>query len=90
MFSSPPLILAYNDSIGALASGTYGILHGIVCISGTGMICYGCTDTILQIDSTNMIPTDGEGSEWVCGGNGCLIDYGSGYSIGLDTLRAGM
>src|SRR5205809_380862 len=52
-----------------------GVLHGIVLISGTGMIAYGRRDS----------PTP---REHVAAGNGALIDAGSGYAIGMDILRA--
>jgi N-acetylglucosamine kinase-like BadF-type ATPase len=73
-----PIIKAFNDSAGALASGTMGSLHGLVVIAGTGMIAYG----------RNEHTQDGKVMEWVTGGNGGLIDSGSGYMMGLDALRA--
>jgi len=75
--SHPPLIPSiqvFNDSRGALASGTLGELHGIVVISGTGMIVYGRNATTTQ--------------EATGGGHGALIDDGSGYMIGLNVIRA--
>lgn len=79
--SAPPAgsagvqVNSYNDSIAALVSGTPGAaLEGVVLIAGTGMICKG-----LHAD----------GREWTSGGNGALIDSGSGYSIGINVLRAG-
>lgn len=72
-----PIIHAYNDSVGALASGTMGVLHGVVLIAGTGMIGYGRNES----DSLNA-------KEWVAGGNGCLVDSGSGYMLGMDAIRA--
>jgi N-acetylglucosamine kinase-like BadF-type ATPase len=72
--SSTPctLISCYNDSIAALLSGTSGQLSGLCVISGTGMIAKGFH----------------AGKEATAGGNGALIDGGSGYSIGLNVLRA--
>lgn len=69
-----PHLEAHNDSMAALASGTLGTLHGVVLISGTGMIAFG----VNQHTS----------SRWTAAGNGALIDYGSGYSIGIAVLRA--
>lgn len=69
---SVPLLSVYNDSIAALVSGTHGALEGFVVISGTGMIAKGFY----------------QGKEATAGGNGALIDSGSGYGIGIDVLRA--
>lgn len=68
----PVLVSAYNDSIAALVSGTSGELDGLVVIAGTGMISKGFRG----------------GREVTAGGNGALIDSGSGYAIGLDILRS--
>lgn len=66
--------LIYNDAVVALASGTGGIVRGIVLISGTGMIVYGF---------------DGEGRRYRAGGWGALLgDGGSGYAIGAAILKA--
>lgn len=68
---------AFNDSIGALASGTRGTLDGIVLICGTGTICFGCT----MLD-------DGKLLQRTCCGHGALVDLGSGFSMGQSVLRA--
>jgi N-acetylglucosamine kinase-like BadF-type ATPase len=69
------LVHAYNDSIAALVSGTDGArLEGVVLIAGTGMICKGFT-------------TGGK-EQWTTGGNGALIDKGSGFSIGIAVAHA--
>lgn len=75
-----PLVASYNDSIAALVSGTAGKLEGVVVIAGTGMICKGFRPA--SADSAS-VPT-----EWTAGGNGALIDSGSGYDMGLNVLRA--
>lgn len=63
----------HNDAVAALASGTKGVLRGIVVISGTGMIAYGFKD----------------GAAERAGGWGPLLgDQGSGYDIGLEVLKA--
>jgi len=68
-------IHVHSDAVAALASGTDGILHGIVVISGTGMIAYGF-DKIAK-------------KEKRAGGWGPLLgDEGSGYQIGYDVLKA--
>ena len=78
--SYSPLISSYNDSIAALASGTAGHLHGLVLIAGTGQMAKGLN----QNNRTHpTLPF-----EWTCGGNGGLVDDGSGFGIALDTLRA--
>lgn len=76
-----PLVASYNDSIAALVSGTAGKLEGVVLIAGTGMICKGFRPAAAGGDSS--VPC-----EWTSGGNGALIDSGSGYDIGLNVLRA--
>jgi len=65
-------IHVYNDAIAALASGTEGKLFGVVAISGTGMICFG---------------RSASGEECRAGGWGALTDIGSGFQIGISTLR---
>jgi len=67
-------IHAFNDSVAALVSGTSGTLDGLVVIAGTGMISKG-----IRADTKQ---------NWTTGGNGALIDPGSGYQIGLAVLRA--
>jgi len=61
-----------NDAVGALVGGT-GSRKGIVLISGTGTIAYG---------------EDGTGKIARAGGWGHVLDYGSGYSIAQESLRA--
>ena len=61
-----------NDALGALIGGT-GSRKGIVLISGTGTIAYG---------------EDGSGKIARAGGWGHTLDYGSGYSIAQEALRA--
>jgi len=68
------LVHAYNDSIAALVSGTEGQLDGVVVIAGTGMICKAFHHAT--------------GREWTAGGNGALIDKGSGYSLGIGVAHA--
>jgi len=64
----------YSDAVAALASGTNGILHGVVVISGTGMISYGFEKSV---------------KEKRAGGWGPLLgDEGSGYQIAYDVLKA--
>ena len=75
-----PIVHSYNDSIAALASGTSGQLHGIVLIAGTGQMAKG-----LNRHNAGQPSLPGE---WTCGGNGGLVDDGSGFGIALDTLRA--
>jgi len=75
-FPSTTKIQVYNDGIVALASGTLGVLHGVVVISGTGMISIGFNK------NKNIGPIR-------AGGLGPLLgDEGSGYAIGIDLLRA--
>ena len=78
--SSPPFVSSYNDSIAALASGTAGRLHGLVVIAGTGQMAKGLNQRNRGHPSLPL--------EWTCGGNGGLVDDGSGFGIALDTLRA--
>jgi len=64
----------HNDAVAALASGTDGVLYGVVVISGTGMIAYG-------------FKSNGESAR--AGGWGPLLgDEGSGYHIGSEVLKA--
>ena len=77
-----PVITSYNDSIAALASGTRGELHGVVVIAGTGQMAKGFNRHAAAAGDPS-VP-----SEWTAGGNGCLIDDGSGFGIAVDTLRA--
>jgi N-acetylglucosamine kinase-like BadF-type ATPase len=66
--------LIENDAMIALASGTEGMLFGVVAISGTGMIVYG---------------VDSAGQRRRAGGWGALLDeHGSGYAMGVAALRA--
>lgn len=44
IFPSHVKLYVHNDAIAALASGTYGKLHGCVLIAGTGCIAYGFTE----------------------------------------------
>ncbi|KAF2078281.1 hypothetical protein CYY_000373 [Polysphondylium violaceum] len=63
-----------NDAVVALASGTKGVLYGVVVISGTGTISLGFNK---------------QGERTRSAGYGPLLgDYGSGYQIGFDILRA--
>lgn len=67
-------VLVLNDVAAALASGTGGVLQGVVCIAGTGMCCYG---------------RNSEGQEWSTGGMGPMLgDRGSGYALGSEMLAA--
>jgi N-acetylglucosamine kinase-like BadF-type ATPase len=75
-----PIVHSYNDSIAALASGTAGHLHGLVVIAGTGQMAKGLNQRNLHHPT---LPR-----EWTCGGNGGLVDDGSGFGIALDTIRA--
>ena len=94
LFSSSeqlPVIRSYNDSIAALASGTNGELHGIVVIAGTGQMAKGfnkhnLTNTTNHHSTTATSPPPPH--EWTCGGNGGLVDDGSGFGLALDTIRA--
>jgi len=64
----------HNDAVAALASGTEGVLYGIVVISGTGMIAYGYNS---------------KGEFTRAGGWGPLLgEVGSGYHIGSLVLKA--
>lgn len=44
IFPSQVKLYVHNDAVAALASGTYGKLHGCVLIAGTGCIAYGFTE----------------------------------------------
>ena len=67
-------ISVYNDSIAALASGTGGRLHGIVAVSGTGMIVLGYNE---------------RGERQRAAGWGALLDrHGSGHALGSGALHA--
>ncbi len=67
-------ISIYNDSVAALASGTGGKLHGIVAVSGTGMIVLGYNE---------------RGERQRAAGWGALLDrHGSGHALGLGALHA--
>jgi len=72
--SGGALIHSYNDSIAALVSGTGGTMEGVVLIAGTGMIAKGFSA--------------GGANEWTGGGNGALIDGGSGWALGIAVCRA--
>jgi len=64
----------HNDAVAALASGTEGVLYGIVAISGTGMITYGYNS---------------KGEFTRAGGWGPMLgEVGSGYSMGFNVLKA--
>jgi N-acetylglucosamine kinase-like BadF-type ATPase len=68
-------VIVCNDVYAALASGTEGLVQGIVCIAGTGMNCFG----------KHPISKD----EWHAGGMGPFLgDVGSGYYIGEGVLGA--
>jgi N-acetylglucosamine kinase-like BadF-type ATPase len=72
MPATPALI--YNDAVAALASGTGGVLFGVVVVSGTGMIALGYNRA---------------GARSRAGGWGALLgDGGSGYALGAAILRA--
>ncbi|XP_057955108.1 uncharacterized protein LOC131149059 isoform X11 [Malania oleifera] len=63
-----------HNSVGALASGTMGRLHGCVLIAGTGTIAYGFTE---------------DGREARAAGAGPVLgDWGSGYGIAAQALTA--
>ncbi len=67
-------ISVYNDSVAALASGTGGKLHGIVAVSGTGMIVLGYSE---------------RGERQRAAGWGALLDrHGSGHALGSGALHA--
>lgn len=68
-----------NDAVCALASGTAGRLHGIVCISGTGMIAYG-----FKLNKAGELAREERSGGW----GPMLGDGGSGYQIGQDVLQA--
>lgn len=58
----------------ALAGGLAGKPEGIAVIAGTGSSCYG---------------RNRDGKSWMSGGWGHLLDdYGSGYDIGLNAIKA--
>lgn len=80
-----PVIRSYNDAIAALASGTSGELHGIVVIAGTGQMAKGFNKHNLPSSHPSPTPLP---HEWTCGGNGGLVDDGSGFGLALDTIRA--
>lgn len=64
----------HNDAVAALASGTLGVLEGIVLISGTGTIALGFAK---------------DGTQARAAGFGPLLgDRGSGYDIGCSVLAA--
>ena len=84
-----PVITSYNDSIAALASGTSGELHGIVVIAGTGQMAKGFNKHNLPTATTSITTASSSlHHEWTCGGNGGLVDDGSGFGLALDTIRA--
>jgi len=64
----------YNDAYAALASGTNGVLFGVVVISGTGTISYGFKSS--------------EKTARAAGWGPLLGDEGSGYHIGSEVLKA--
>jgi N-acetylglucosamine kinase-like BadF-type ATPase len=66
-------VLIFNDSVSALSSGTLGKMHGIVAISGTGMIVCG-------MNGAQTVRSGGWGP--------MLGDGGSGFSIAIDILQA--
>lgn len=72
----------FNDSVAALLAGTKGRRHGLVLISGTGMIVHACNEEL----SSNS--THGCVAQHTSCGNGSLLDWGSGYQLGLQLLQA--
>ena len=68
-------VFIFSDAVAALASGTMGVLDGIVLISGTGTISYG-----INAKSNKKARASGWGP--------LLGDQGSGYNIGARVLRA--
>ena len=85
-----PVIRSYNDSVAALVSGTNGELHGIVVIAGTGQMAKGFNKNNLPTPTPTptSTTTPARPHEWTCGGNGGLVDDGSGFGLALDTIRA--
>ncbi|KAF7120022.1 hypothetical protein RHSIM_Rhsim13G0121900 [Rhododendron simsii] len=74
IFPSHVKLYVHNDAVAALASGTYGKLHGCVLIAGTGCIAYGFTE---------------DGQEARAAGAGPVLgDWGSGYGISAQALTA--
>ncbi|KAK3004946.1 hypothetical protein RJ639_019768 [Escallonia herrerae] len=73
-FQSHVKLYVQNDAVAALASGTFGKLHGCVLIAGTGSISYGFTE-------------DGREAR-AAGGGPVLGDWGSGYGIAAQALTA--
>ena len=89
--SERPVIRSYNDSVAALVSGTNGELHGIVVIAGTGQMAKGFNKhnlTPAAAPSNHSTASPPLPHEWTCGGNGGLVDDGSGFGLALDTIRA--
>lgn len=74
IFPSHVKLYVHNDAVAALASGTFGKLHGCVLIAGTGCIAYGFTE---------------DGKEARAAGAGPVLgDWGSGYGISAQALTA--
>jgi N-acetylglucosamine kinase-like BadF-type ATPase len=68
-------VIVENDVVAALASGTGGVMHGVVCIAGTGM-------NVFAIDSAS-------GKQVFVGGMGPFLgDRGGGYAVGDAILSA--
>ena len=87
-YEKRPIIRSYNDSVAALVSGTNGELHGIVVIAGTGQMAKGFNKHNLVPVTNHSTTTSTLPHEWTCGGNGGLVDDGSGFGLALDTIRA--
>ncbi|XP_052179762.1 uncharacterized protein LOC127793038 isoform X2 [Diospyros lotus] len=76
IFPSHVKVFVHNDAVAALASGTFGKLHGCVLIAGTGCISYGFAE---------------DGREAHAAGAGPILgDWGSGYGIAAQALTAVM
>ena len=75
--SQPARLAVHSDAVIALASGTGGVLDGIVLIAGTGVICYG---------RRAQSKIEARAAGW----GPALGDAGSGHSIGSAVLRAVM
>jgi N-acetylglucosamine kinase-like BadF-type ATPase len=72
---SEAFVLMYNDGVLALSSGTLGVLHGIVIISGTGSIAVGFHEKKgkQQFRASGWGPLLGEEGGGYMMGNDCLI-----------------
>jgi len=87
-------VFVYNDAVAGLACGSEGTLHGIVIVSGTGMIALG-QNTKASSTSSSSSGENKQADKYASltafkttGGYGGFVDDGSGYSIGCAVIKA--